>query len=462
MSFTKNAVDTSLVGQTGTGPFVGADSPSLVTPALGVASCTSLTVTGAGTLPTTDGTANQVMATTGSGTWFFTTPSGGTITGGTNLGGGTPTFAGVSGANLEFNTYAAGTNVNFSSSGGKTTISSTGGGITFPYTQAYWVAQTGGSDADLGTSIDTPFLTIQNAITSAGTTPTVIYAVDAFTNTEALVTSGAGQTLYIFAPGTSIATSLTVAANDSVYICCPSLTGLACSGVSYITTNLLFSAVCSAVTCVAEINAQVVNGLSLTTTATVNLSCLTATGITNDATAVLNGTTGGVLPGFTGNQQVSGNVNVHSLSFPDNTLGIVGTVAANNAGAGYVGQYISSTVLFGSAVTLTSGVIANVTSISLTAGDWDVTGNVFFNSSGQSFATCQGWINNVSVTKPDVALTSVFNVGSNTERVAQIGFCAPAQRINVSGTTTIYLIAQAVFSSGTNNVCGTIQARRAR
>lgn len=52
---TRNVVDTTLAGQTGTGQFVGDTSPALVTPALGTPSsgtltnCTGLPVAGGGT-----------------------------------------------------------------------------------------------------------------------------------------------------------------------------------------------------------------------------------------------------------------------------------------------------------------------------------------------------------------------------------------------------------------------------
>lgn len=42
VAVTNNAVNTSLSGQTGTGNFVGATSPTLITPAIGVATATSI------------------------------------------------------------------------------------------------------------------------------------------------------------------------------------------------------------------------------------------------------------------------------------------------------------------------------------------------------------------------------------------------------------------------------------
>src|ERR1700716_2012808 len=49
-----------------------------------------------------------------------------------------------------------------------------------------------------------------------------------------------------------------------------------------------------------------------------------------------------------------------------------GEPAAGSATAGNVGEYIESVVVSGSAVALTTGVDKTITSISLTAGDWDI------------------------------------------------------------------------------------------
>jgi hypothetical protein len=67
-----------------------------------------------------------------------------------------------------------------------------------------------------------------------------------------------------------------------------------------------------------------------------------------------------------------------SLAFSPTTGGIIGTNTNNSVSAGTVGEFVSSTVTSGSAVALTTNTGANVTSISLTAGDWLVTGQGVF------------------------------------------------------------------------------------
>ena len=463
MSFIKNAVDTSLVGQTGTGAFAGSDSPALTTPSLGAATCDSLEVNGAYSLPRADGTAGQVITTTGMGVTSFQDIPSGTITGGSNLGGGTPTFAGVSGSNLTFNTLASGANITFSTVGNLTTISSTGSGTTFPYVQAYWVSQNNGSDADLGTSIETPFLTVQKAITSAGTTPTVIYVVDGFVNTETITTSGAGQVVYISALGTNFAGSFAIAATDSVIMECYISSALTCGGfLSLNATYQILNSTFLGSLCTAYITSQNINAMVLETDATVYTTCQTASGITNDTTATLNGTLGGTLPGLNGNNQISGRLTADSIAFTPTTHGIVGTTAADNAAAGYVGQYISSHVDSSPGVSIATATDINVTSISLTAGDWDVSGNVTIYNSATALYAAVGWASTTSATLVNASKYSGFTGNFSTNAFTIYAAAIPPLRVNVNTTTTVYLSARCNFTSGTSLASGTIQARRVR
>jgi hypothetical protein len=64
---------------------------------------------------------------------------------------------------------------------------------------------------------------------------------------------------------------------------------------------------------------------------------------------------------------------------------IPGTATNDDAAAGKLGEIISSNIVVGSAVSLTTNTPANITSLSLTAGDWDVWG--LMNSSEGSGTT---------------------------------------------------------------------------
>ena len=144
---------------------------------------------------------------------------------------------------------------------------------------------------------------------------------------------------------------------------------------------------------------------------------------------------------------------------------VAGTSGADNASSGYVGEYISATVLSGSAVSASSGNPVDVTSISLTAGDWDVSGVVdYLPAAGTIPSQLIAWISTTSATLPtrpnSGALSQLASSGlaASTTQALQTG----QMRINVSSTTTVYLSTTVVFSVSTMTVYGFIGARRRR
>lgn len=141
-----------------------------------------------------------------------------------------------------------------------------------------------------------------------------------------------------------------------------------------------------------------------------------------------------------------------------------GVTNGSNAASGQIGECISSTVVVGSAVALTSGTAANVTSISLTAGDWDVWGNVGFNPGGSTtFTALDGWINTVSAAGPTFPNGgAAFGIQAPLTTGAAQLFPIGMMRINVTATTTVYLGALASFGAATLAAFGFIGARRAR
>lgn len=149
-----------------------------------------------------------------------------------------------------------------------------------------------------------------------------------------------------------------------------------------------------------------------------------------------------------------------SITFSPTTDGIVGTTTNDNAGSGYVGQFVSSVIASGSAISLTTGTAANVTSISLTAGDWNVFGNVSIAANTAVLSTAIGWISTTSETAPDSSLFS--GIDAATSLIQSIFITAPFVRISVASTTTVYLSTFANFASGSVTACGGIYARRAR
>jgi len=154
------------------------------------------------------------------------------------------------------------------------------------------------------------------------------------------------------------------------------------------------------------------------------------------------------------------NVTFGSLTFSPTTSGIVGTTTNNNASTGKVGEFISSQIAVGSAISLSTATATNLTSISLTAGDWNVWGNATFSNSGTA-SNFQVGISSTSATFPDPS----FVAGMSFSTFAMTGAfqaCAPQQRISLSGTTTIYIVVQANFNTGAVTACGGVYARRIR
>jgi len=162
-------------------------------------------------------------------------------------------------------------------------------------------------------------------------------------------------------------------------------------------------------------------------------------------------------------------ITASSTITPSQTAGIVGTTTNNNANAGSVGEVVSSSVAVGSAVSLTtaSGAFTGktITSISLTAGDWDVFGTIGINNaSTTNFTVVGGGVNTVTDT-----LNSAYEEETRFSYGAAgvvlnnvVTFTFPTTRVSVASTTTYYLIAYAQFSVSTATAFGRITARRMR
>lgn len=146
-----------------------------------------------------------------------------------------------------------------------------------------------------------------------------------------------------------------------------------------------------------------------------------------------------------------------------NGVALTGTPTNNNAAAGDVGEYVSSEILAGSAVALTTATPTNITSISLTAGDWEVHGTVALANVGTTITLVQGAINTTSAalgTPPNAGARLVWNgsvtAGTFSQSVGE-------RRLSLSSTTTVYLVTAATFTGGTScSGYGFIGARRVR
>lgn len=142
---------------------------------------------------------------------------------------------------------------------------------------------------------------------------------------------------------------------------------------------------------------------------------------------------------------------------------IAGVTNGGDAASGIVGEIITSVLASGSAVSLTTATAKTVTSISLTAGDWDVTGMVDFHPG----ATTTGSYFQAGISTTTNALGSQDQYTSAPMALAaglgvDVGLNCPVVRQSLSGTTTIYLTCVAGFALSTLTAYGTIRARRVR
>ena len=147
-----------------------------------------------------------------------------------------------------------------------------------------------------------------------------------------------------------------------------------------------------------------------------------------------------------------------------------GTATNDSADVGKVGEFITATVATASAVSLTSTTAANVTSVSLTAGDWDVTWVVDFKPGATTSVTLMA--GSISLTTA-THNTQAGGSGIGTEALALFDtaanilgadFSLPGGpvRCSFSSTQTVYLVASSTFSVSTMAAYGTIRARRVR
>mgnify|MGYP006935474364 CR=1 FL=1 len=143
---------------------------------------------------------------------------------------------------------------------------------------------------------------------------------------------------------------------------------------------------------------------------------------------------------------------------------IVGSATNDSATAGDVGQVISSTIASGSATSLTTGTAKNLTSIPLTAGDWDVCLAAYYGPANTTvFSVLQASISQTSATH-DIAPGAIASwYGSVTSNGAFFPSLTLSQyRISLASTTTIYAVVSSTFTTSTNVAYGMITARRRR
>jgi hypothetical protein len=137
-----------------------------------------------------------------------------------------------------------------------------------------------------------------------------------------------------------------------------------------------------------------------------------------------------------------------------------GETSTGSAAAGEIGEYVFGQLLSSSAISNpTSGTSFNICSISLPAGDWDVSAIAWASAGGTASTT--GWRSGISTTSasvPGLDGAAASNIPPTNDTVSAT---VMPTRLSLSTTTTVYLASTMTYT-GNMSIWGSIRARRMR
>jgi hypothetical protein len=146
-----------------------------------------------------------------------------------------------------------------------------------------------------------------------------------------------------------------------------------------------------------------------------------------------------------------------------------GTTTNDNPDAGIVGEYKEQLLPLGSAVSVSSGTPTIVTSITLGAGDWEVSGQISqINNSGIEFTIIGGYLVNNGGAIPTGTTNTTYWGSSNTinctgnHSIVTASLPIKPIRISLNTSTQINLMTNSTWSGGSVSAYGMIAARRVR
>lgn len=131
-------------------------------------------------------------------------------------------------------------------------------------------------------------------------------------------------------------------------------------------------------------------------------------------------------------------------------------------GAAPATTYIESDLAAASKIALTSAAAANITSISLTAGEWDVSGVVVFDPAATTSVTVKRGSISLTSAAIDVTLGRFFGHGSaaSVDAGNASSYASKIVRLSLGATTTVYLVASSTFTDAAMSAYGNISARK--
>lgn len=198
---------------------------------------------------------------------------------------------------------------------------------------------------------------------------------------------------------------------------------------------------------------------------------------TNGTDTILNAPSGSVKIGVANANQLT--YNGTSLTGANNTVslgvsggafsGLAGTNTNNSAAAGFVGEYITSSVATSGAVVISSNTPTTVvsTGATVTAGDYDAQGLLcYISGAATSFTVYKQGINTTTNafgalgTYTSQQFAAMTPLATTTSENCQL---TPLVRVSLSGTSNVFMVAAPIFSvSGTITAYGFIRLRRVR
>jgi hypothetical protein len=140
---------------------------------------------------------------------------------------------------------------------------------------------------------------------------------------------------------------------------------------------------------------------------------------------------------------------------------VPGTTTNDNATAGNVGEIITNSL--STYTGFSNNVPFNMFSITLTAGDWDVSAQWQLNGNPFTVQTSYASISSTSATIDQTIGRFAGNVGPFAQVYGVSLSIAPYRFTVASGATlTLYLVSQVSWNAGSGSASGRMQARRMR
>lgn len=155
---------------------------------------------------------------------------------------------------------------------------------------------------------------------------------------------------------------------------------------------------------------------------------------------------------------------------PNTLFGITGTTTNDSVNAGGVGELLTTTVATASAVALTTATAADIMTVSLTPGDWDVAYQIRHKPAASTSITILSCSLSVTAntmgTQPGGSGIGTDSVTLLTQ-VAQVNAGEITQasipvRVTLAATTTLRVVCNDTFTVSTMAAYGTVRARRVR